>query len=170
MRRLVMRRLVAALAGTVLTWGIAASPAVAAAPERYTDHFEETDTIDCSEFDPAWTFNDDFVDVFDIRGQVWLNDAGQPVRALEHIVHRSTDVNSVTGLTLHEHNHFSVQIDFIGGTVTVNGAINIMQRPGVGSVILNAGHKVFDSETGLPLVLKGPDRADDEDFCRALAP
>ena len=97
MRRLVMRRLVAALAGTVLTWGIAASPAVAAAPERYTDHFEETDTIDCSEFDPAWTFNDDFVDVFDIRGQVWLNDAGQPVRALEHIVHRSTDVNSVTG-------------------------------------------------------------------------
>jgi hypothetical protein len=45
-----------------------------------------------------------------------------------------------------------------------------MQRPGVGSVILNAGHKVFDSETGLPLVLKGPDRADDEDFCRALAP
>ena len=79
-------------------------------------------------------------------------------------------VNSVTGLTLHEHNHFTVQIDFIGGTVTVNGAINIMQRPGVGSVILNAGHKVFDSETGLPLVLKGPDRADDEDFCRALAP
>ena len=128
MRRLVMRRLVAALAGTVLTWGIAASPAVAAAPERYTDHFEETDTIDCSEFDPAWTFNDDFVDVFDIRGQVWLNDAGQPVRALEHIVHRSTDVNSVTGLTLHEHNHFTVQIDFIGGTVTVNGAINVASR------------------------------------------
>jgi hypothetical protein len=54
--------------------------------------------------------------------------------------------------------------------VTVNGAINIMQRPGVGSVILNSGHKIFDSETGLPLVLRGPDRADDEDFCRALAP
>ena len=36
---------------------------------------------------------------------------------------RSTDVNSVTGLTLHEHNHFTAQIDFVGGTVTVNGAI-----------------------------------------------
>ena len=59
-------------------------------------------------------------------------------------------------LTLHEHNHFTAQIDFVGGTVTVNGAINIMQRPRVGSVILNAGHKVFDSETGLPLVLKAP--------------
>jgi hypothetical protein len=85
-------------------------------------------------------------------------------------VHRSTDVNSVTGLALHEHSHFTAQIDFVGGTVTVNGAINIMQRPGVGSVILNSGRKIFDSETGLPLVLRGPDRADDEDFCRALAP
>ncbi len=33
--------------------GTAASPAVAAAPKRYTDHFEVTDTIDCSEVDPA---------------------------------------------------------------------------------------------------------------------
>jgi hypothetical protein len=79
-------------------------------------------------------------------------------------------VNSLTGLTLHEHNHFTAQIDFVAGTVTFNGAINIMQRPGVGSVILNAGHKVFDLETGVPQVLKGPNRADDEDFCRALAP
>jgi hypothetical protein len=45
-----------------------------------------------------------------------------------------------------------------------------MQRPGAGSVILNAGHEVFDLETGTPLVLAGPDRADDEDFCRAVAP
>jgi hypothetical protein len=28
--------------------------------------------------------------------------------------------------------------------LTINGAINIMRRKGVGSVILNAGHKVFD--------------------------
>ena len=62
-----MRRIVAVLAGAIRHWGIAASPAVAAAPQRYTDHFEITDTID--EFDPAWTFNDDFVDVFDIRAR-----------------------------------------------------------------------------------------------------
>jgi hypothetical protein len=54
--------------------------------------------------------------------------------------------------------------------VTLNGAINIMQRPGAGSVILNAGHKILDLETGTPFVLRGPDRADDEDFCRAVAP
>jgi len=144
--------------------------AAAAAPERYTDHFEFADTIDCSQFNPAWTFNDDFVDFFDVRGQIWVSDTGEPLRAIEHIVHRSNDVNSVTGFTLHEHNHFTAQYDFIAGTVTIDGAINIMQRPGAGSVILNAGHKVIDLETGEPIVIRGPDRAGDEDFCRAVAP
>ena len=162
-----------ALAGAailVLAIGVAASPAGGAAPERYTSEFVESDTIDCSSFDPAWTFNDDFVDFFKGRGQVWLDAAGQPIRAIEHVVHRSNDVNSVTGFTLHEHNHVTVTLDFVRGTVTLNGAINIAQRPGAGSVILNAGHKVFDLETGTPFVLAGPDRADEEDFCRAVAP
>jgi hypothetical protein len=166
----VVKRSLIGLAVLALGLTAAASPAAGAAPERYTDEFVFSDTIDCSEFDPAWTFNDDFVDFFEVRGQRWLDDAGQPIRAIEHIVHRSNDVNSVTGFTLHEHNHFTAQLDFIAGTVTLNGAINIMQRPGAGSVILNAGHKVLDLETGTPLVLAGPDRADDEDFCRAVAP
>jgi hypothetical protein len=165
-----MKGRLAGLAVTVLALGVAASSSAAAAPERYTFEDVFSDTIDCSEFDPAWTFNDDFVDFFEGRGQVWLDDAGRPIRAIEHIVHRSNDVNSVTGFTLHEHNHFTVLLDFVAGTVTLNGAINIMQRPGAGSVILNAGHKVLDLETGVPFVLRGPNRADDEDFCRAVAP
>jgi hypothetical protein len=165
----VKRRLIG-LAVLALALGVATSRAAAAAPERYTFHFVESDTIDCSNFDPAWAFNDNFVDFFDGRGQVWLDAAGRPIRAIEHIVHRSNDVNSVTGFTLHEHNHFTAQYDFVRGTLTLNGAINIMQRPGAGSVILNAGHKVFDLNTGTPFVLAGPDRADDEDFCRAVAP
>ena len=165
-----MKRSIIGLAVLALGLTVAASPAAGAAPERYTFEDVQSDTIDCSTFNPAWTFNDDFVDFFEGRGQVWLDDAGQPIRAIEHIVHRSNDVNSVTGFTLHEHNHFTAQLDFIARTVTLNGAINIMQRPGAGSVILNAGHKVFDLETGTPFVLAGPDRADDEDFCRAVAP
>ena len=165
-----MKRSLVGLAVLALTLGVAASPAAGAAPGRYTFEFEFSDTIDCSSFDPAWTFNDDFVDFFTGRGQVWLDAAGRPIRAIEHTVHRSNDVNSVTGFTLHEHNHFVALYDFVRGTVTLNGAINIMQRPGAGSVILNAGHKVFDLETGTPFVLAGPDRADDEDFCRAVAP
>jgi hypothetical protein len=165
-----MKRRLAGLAVLAVAMGVAASPAAGAAPERYTFEDVFADTIDCSVFNPAWTFHDDFVDFFEGRGQVWLDSAGQPIRAIEHIVHRSNDVNSVTGFTLHEHNHFTAKLDFVRGTVTLNGAINIMQRPGAGSVILNAGHKVFDLETGTPFVLSGPDRADDEDFCRAVAP
>jgi hypothetical protein len=167
---MIVKRPLVCLAVVAVALGVAAAPAAGAAPERYTFEFEFSDTIDCSSFDPAWRFNDDFVDFFEGRGQVWLDSAGQPIRAIEHIVHRSNDVNSDTRFTLHEHNHFVVQLDFVRGTVTLNGAINIMQRPGAGSVILNAGHKVFDLETGAPFVLAGPDRADDEDFCRAVAP
>jgi hypothetical protein len=165
-----VKRALVGLAVLALALGVAASPAAGAAPQRYTFEDVFADTIDCSSFDPAWTFNDNFVDFFDGRGQVWLDEAGRPIRAIEHVVHRSNDVNSVTGFTLHEHNHFVVLLDFVHGTVTLNGAINIMQRPGAGSVILNAGHKVFDLETGAPFVLAGPDRAGDEDFCRAVAP
>jgi hypothetical protein len=165
-----VKRPLVGLAFLASFFGFAPAPAAGAAPERYTFEFVESDTIDCSSFDPAWTFNDDFVDFFEGRGQVWLDAEGQPIRAIEHIVHRSNDVNSVTGFTLHEHNHFVATLDFVRGTVTLNGAINIMQRPGAGSVILNAGHKVFDLETGTPFVLAGPDRAEDEDFCRAVAP
>ena len=151
---------------------LAIVPAVAGAapPERYTDEFDFEDTIDCSQFDPAWTFNDDFHDFFEVRGQLWRDDDGEPVRALEHVHHVSNDVNSVTGFTLHEHNHFTVLLDFENGTVTLNGAINIMERRGAGQVIQVTGHKILDLETGEPLVIRGPDVADDEAFCAAVAP
>jgi len=149
---------------------IVPATAGAATPERYTDEFDFEDTIACSQFNPEWTFNDDFRDFFEIRGQLWRDNNGEPVRALEHWHHVSNDVNSVTGFTLHEHNHFVLLFDFVNGTVTLNGAINIMQRRGVGEVIQRTGHKMFDLETGEPLVLGGPDVADDEAFCTAVAP
>ena len=148
----------------------AASAAQAAAPVRYTDEFQFSDTIDCSQFDTAWQFNDDFTDFFTVRGQLTLDAAGDPVSAIEHIVHRSNDVNSVTGLTIHEHNHFTAKFDFVRNTVTLSGAINIAQRRALGSVIHTTGHKVVDLMTGEPIVIKGPEQADDEDFCRAVAP
>jgi hypothetical protein len=142
----------------------------AAAPERYTFEFDFEDTIDCSQFNPDWQFNDDFHDFFTGRGQIWFDDNGDPIRAIEHIHHVSNDVNSVTGFTLHEHNHFTALLDFVAGTVTLDGAINIMQRRGVGEVIQATGHKILDLETGEPLVIRGPDVADDEAFCAAVAP
>jgi hypothetical protein len=165
-----VKRLLIPLAVLALGLTVAASPAVGAAPERYTDEFDFEDTIDCSQFNPEWTFNDDFHDFFEIRGQLWRDDNGEPVRALEHVHHVSNDVNSVTGLTLHEHNHYTRLLDFVNGTVTLNGAINIMERRGAGQVIHVTGHKILDLETGEPLVIRGPDVADDEAFCAAVAP
>ena len=162
----------AAVAAAVVAVVLAfvAEPAAAASPQRFESDFQFADTIDCSAFNPAWTFHDDFVDFFHDRGQVWLDDNGNRLRAIEHIEHTSNDVNSITGFTLHEHNHFTVVTDFLAGTVTLNGAINIMQRRGVGEVIQNTGHKVIDLATGEPLVLRGPNTADDSDFCAAVAP
>jgi hypothetical protein len=158
----------ATVAAVVLAF--AAGPSAAASPQRFEFDFQSADSIDCSEFNPAWTFHDDFVDFFHDRGQVWFDGNGDPLRAIEHIEHTSNDVNSVTGFTLHEHNHFTVVSDFRAGTITLNGAINIMQRKGVGEVIQNVGHKVIDLATGEPLVLRGPNTADDADFCAAVAP
>ena len=66
---------------------------------------------------------------------MWIDSNGDPLRAIEHVHHVSNDVNSVTGFTLHEHNHITVVTNFVAGTVTLSGAINIMQRPGVSEVI-----------------------------------
>ena len=100
---------------------------------------------------------------------------GGLVRITEHWEQTSTDVNSVTGLTIHEHNHFLVDVDLVHMTITLNGAINNAQRRGVGSVIQTTGHKVFeldlsrDPPLGSLLVNGGPFRSSDEDFCRAVA-
>lgn len=161
------------LAIVAVTAVAAMLPAIASAkaPERYDIDFVVSDTIDCSQFNPDWTFNDEFTDFFTGRGQVWLDSVGNPVRAIEHVYHRSNDVNSVTGFTLHEHNHITAVYDFVAGTVSLSGAINIMQRPGAGEVIHISGHKVLDLETGEPIVIHGPDtQGNDEDFCAAVAP
>ena len=163
-----MKRPLSALAVLALGLTVAASPAAGAAPERYTDEFDFEDTIDCSRLirrGRSTTTSSTSSRAAARCG--WTQ--REPIRAIEHILHRSNDVNSVTGFTLHEHNHYRLY-DFVGGTMTLNGAINIMERPGAGQVIHDAGHKILDLETGEPLVIRGPDVADDEAFCAAVAP
>ena len=164
-----MRRSI--LAAVVTTAMLAlAGPSAASTPQRFEFDFQEADSIDCAQFNPAWTFHDDFLDTFEIRGQLWRDANGDPLREIDHVYHVSNDVNSVTGLTLHEHNHYTVTIDFAAGIVTSSGAFNIMQRRGVGEVIHNSGHRVFDFVAGQDLAIRGPQHADDADFCAAVAP
>jgi hypothetical protein len=146
-----------------------AASAEANVPERYTGHFVDVDSIDCSSFDSAWAFRDDFVDTYDIVGTVYFGADGEPVRVVEHWRQRSDDVNSVTGFTLHEHNRYVVIYDLVKRTRTFNGANNVMQRPGVGSVIRWTGHKVYPLDSDVPIKFAGPAIASDEDFCRSIA-
>jgi hypothetical protein len=150
--------------------GFGVTQAVAATPQQFELTFQESDSIDCSAFNPSWTFDDDFVDFFHDSGLVWFDAAGNPVRVVEHLEHTSNDVNSVTGFTLHEHNHLTAVTDFAANTLTLSGAINIMQRPGFGEVIHSTGHKIIDRATGEEIVSHGPEMADDANFCAAIAP
>ena len=164
-----MRRIVlAAIAGTAAL--AIAGPAAASAPERFEADFQESDSIDCSTFNRDWTFHDDFVDFFHIEGQIWLDADGRPINSVEHVEHTSNDVNSVTGFTRHEHNHFVVKNDFVTRTGTSSGAFNIMERRGVGEVIHSTGHRLMAFDVDEPLVIRGPDIASDADFCAAVAP
>ena len=80
---------------------------------------------------------------------------------LEHVHHVSNDVNSVTGLTLHEHNHFTVLLDFVNGTVTLNGAINIMNGEVPGRSSTSPATRSSTSRRVSRWVIRGPDVADD---------
>ena len=150
-------------------------PAAAVPPAREHETFAVVDSIDCSVFGHGWNFVDHFVDEFEIDRAYLYDRAGELVRVVEHWEQRSTDVNSVTGVTIHEHNRFVAVGDLVEMTLTINGSMNSAQRRGVGSVIRRAGHKVWeldltqDPPFGSMLFNAGPLVADDEDFCRALA-
>jgi hypothetical protein len=154
---------------------VPARPTDAAPPDRGHESFTVTGSIDCAVFGEGWEFVDHFVDEFEIDRQYFYDPDGDLVRIKEHWRQVSTDVNSVTGLTINEHNHFLAVGDPVDMTLTISGAMNSAQRRGVGSVIQRTGHKIWeldltqDPPFGPMLFSAGPLQANDEDFCRALA-
>jgi hypothetical protein len=126
-----------ALAATTLTLAAAAAPAFGQAPER--DHVDQifTGEIDCG------SFQDAYVDE-EIADLVWFFDAdGQPLRFVVHVSQYSTDVNSDTGLTLHERNRHHYTFDFTTGEITLDGAIVRATLPGQGIVLHDIGRLRF---------------------------
>lgn len=125
-----------ALAATALTLAMTA-PAFGRAPER--DHVDQvfSGVIDCG------SFQDAYVDE-EIADLVWFFDAdGRPLRFVVHVSQYSTDVNSVTGLTLHERNRHMSTFDFATGEVTLDGAIERANLPGQGIVLHDVGRLRF---------------------------
>lgn len=157
--------LVATLVIGVAVWN--PSTAAAAVPTRTAFSFSNPGVTDCG------AFTDEYTDFFDARLTVFLDSGGNPTRVVIHWEHHSNDVNSVSGLTLHEHGDFTETIDLLAGTDTITGNEEIMNRPGSGVVVQDVGKVVYDGDGSLVFFAGGRQRSEvllgDQVLCGALA-
>jgi len=143
---------------------VAPAAASAAAPQSYSFSGTNSDVVHCA------TFDDNFTDVFSGTGKIYFDAAGDPVRVIEHDISHSTDTNSVTGLTLHEHDRATLIVDLVAGQYSFRGGPLRMNRRGEGIVIHDTGIVVFDADNNI-LFEGGPHQSlseGDQAFCDAL--
>jgi hypothetical protein len=160
-----------AIAGTAaVTWVlllVGPSTASALAPLKESFSFSNIGVTKCG------TFKDQFMDFFDANAATYFDSGGNPIRFVIHWEHHSNDTNSVTGLTLHEHGHFTETIDLLSGTDTITGNEEIMNRPGTGVVVQDVGRVVFDADGNLVFFAGGRKHSEvllgDQVLCDALA-
>ena len=112
-------------------------------PDRFSFSFSNSDVIDCG------SFQDHYTDFFTARGSTYFNQVGAPISIAIHWDHHSDDTNSVSGLTLHEHGHYTETIDLLSGTDTITGNEEIATRPGTGVVVQDVGRVVYDANGDL---------------------
>ena len=93
--------------------------------------------IDCGTFTISETSFSDRVDVI-----TYFNDAGEPVRAHQHVEFQGVLTNLSTGKTLRDHASFSDAFDFIDGTLTETGVAFHYKIPHQGLVADN-GRIIF---------------------------
>jgi hypothetical protein len=165
MRRKVTMAGVAAVVCGVLLYGASTASAIAPVPASFS--LTSSGVIKCHGFKDVYT------DFFDAQAAVYFNSAGEPIRIVIHWEHHSNDTNSVTGLTLHEHGHFTETIDLVTGTDTITGNQEIMNRPGTGVVVQDVGRVVYDAQGDLVFFSGGRKHSElflgDEVLCDALA-
>lgn len=114
--------------------------ALAAKPEVQTFHDEGSFEIDCGSFLALADFEED------ARVTTFFDDAGNPVRIQVHVNYDGTLTNSVTGLTVRDPGHFTIQVDLHEGTQNFVGLVYGITIPGEGVVVLDAGRVVFAGE------------------------
>jgi len=143
-----------------------AAPALATPPQTASNSGTNSGVIHCAGFD------DNFTDVFSSQATLFFDNAGNPIRITEHVASHSTDTNSVTGLSLHEHDRYAITVNLRTGQLSIAGAPIRMNRKGQGIVIHDTGIVVFDAEENVIFeggpheVLNGDEQ---EIFCRALS-
>ena len=139
--------------------------ALATPPQTYSFSGTNSDVIHCEGFD------DNFTDVFSVQGTMFFDQKGTPIRVVEHVVSHSTDMNSVTGLALHEHDQYAMTVDLRTGQLSVVGGPFRMNRKGQGIVIQDTGIVVFDAAENV-VFEGGPHEVlnqGEQVFCAALS-
>jgi hypothetical protein len=157
------------LAALVAIFTIWVTPgAVAMAPERLTFSRSSTGVVDCG------AFQDNYTDVFSGTETTFFGTDGNAIRIVVQMEHHSNDVNSVTGLTLHEHGHATFVFDLVNGGGSVSGNLEIATRPGTGVVIQDVGRLEFDADGNMIFFAGGTKHSQtiegEQIFCTALAP
>ena len=136
-------RVGAALAVTGLIALLCAPTAMAGNRDRSEWTFASPGVVECG------TFQDQYMDYYDVAETDVFDRDGSLVKVILHVYHHSDDTNSVTGLTLHEHGHFTETVNLVTGTDTVTGNLEIANRPSTGVVIQDVGRVVYDFDGNL---------------------
>jgi hypothetical protein len=150
-----------------LLGGLGVGTARAQQPQREPFSAVGHGVVDCG------TFEDVFTDFFNGTQTIYFDSAGNPIRFVLNVEHHSDDVNSVTGLVLHEHGHFTLTFDFVTETTTIVGNQEVLTRPGFGLGVQDVGRVIFDANGDLIFFAGGRQRSQlllgDQLFCEVLA-
>ncbi len=147
---------------------VGAAPALATPPTHETfGPIQSPGFIDCG------SFQDNFVDFYSGTQTTFYDKNGEAVQLVSHLSHQSNDVNSVTGLTIHEHGHFTITLDLTTGMATITGNSEVADRPGLGVVVQDVGRAVYDAAGNLVFFAGGLNHSElfggDQVLCDALS-
>ena len=143
---------------------LAADQALAAAPKAHHSKFRFSGRVDCG------SFSDRFTDRYWIQGRTFFDGKGRAIRTIDHVRHTSTDRNSRTGLTLHQHDRYNIKTDLRTGILRLSGGLFRINRPGKGMVIHDVGRVVMDANQNITFTAGRHDvlGKSSDVFCSAL--
>jgi hypothetical protein len=165
---LILGRIAAGLLGALLMLVTGATAAHGGVPPVTEESFVEDDAFlfDCGDFDLRDRFT------FTTRGKVFFDDAGNPVRIVEHVAGSDTFYNSVTNESVTGTINSGETVNLVDGTVTQNGSVGRITVPGMGVVFFDIGKYIIDFDEGLVFLAGSHHAFFEEDYaplCALLA-
>jgi hypothetical protein len=167
-RRIRRSRLIMVAISAIAAASLVAPTAVLGATRERSQYQLQFDgVLDCG------TFQDVFTDYYDVRETDVFDAAGNLLRIVYQAEHHSDDRNSITGVVVHEHGHFTEVDDFVARTITITGAQEVINVPGRGVRVQDTGRIVFTFDGDLVFFAGGRKHSEiiigDSVLCDALS-